>query len=71
MRLDVSGSAAIRDRGYSLFVCEEEDDPDEGLAEPEEAGVAGFSDFSPDPEDSAAFPLPSADAFMEPPLFGA
>lgn len=59
------GWGTIPGRSYSPLP-EDEDDPDsdELLVELEGAGAAGFSDLSPEPEDSAAFPLPSAEAFM-------
>ena len=50
---------------------EEDDDSDELLVELEGAGVAGFSALSPDPEESPALPLPSAEAFMALLLFEA
>jgi hypothetical protein len=62
----------IQDRCYSPVPEDEEDGFDEPLSELEgEAVAAGFSDLSPDPEGSAPFPLPSAEAFMERLLFEA
>lgn len=48
-----------------MLVEDEEDDSDDLLDEVEGGVAAGFSDLSAAPEDSAALPLPSAEAFMD------